>query len=285
MTKEKAKKIQRVLWTALILLQMAMVNCLKVHAETVRKEVTYQAVEEEGELPQEITVSVLAKEDEEDVTCQAVEWLEEASYWQDDFSFPMTFYEYGADTYQLGDRVLKADELSVLAAQYGEEILTFMGLSPEEYEVTDLLWNGDAYQNEEGVICRDARGVGRRLLRDYRVVYEGSVDPERWKELRRDSTWKAETEMASPVEEESAPEETKTEETQKQIETTVTIQKESETETQPERIRSKVQKFFEKVTQIFLVAVGIGALFFFGGLFVLACMRIGRKLREYFKNR
>ncbi len=285
MTKEKAKKIQTVLWAALILLQMAMVNCLEIHAETVRKEVSYQAVEEEGELPQEITVSVLAKEDEEDVACQAVEWLEEASYWQDDFSFPMTFYEYGADTYQLGDRVLKADELPVLAAQYGEEILTFMGLSPEEYEVTDLVWNGDAYQNEEGVICRDARGVGRRLLRDYRVVYEGSVDPERWKELRRDSTWKAETETASPVEEEPAPEETKTEETQKQTETTVTIQKESETETQPERIRSKVQEFFEKVTQIFLVAVGVGALFFFGGLFVLACMRIGRKLREYFKNR
>ncbi len=285
MTKEKAKKIQTVLWAALILLQMAMVNCLEVHAETVRKEVSYQAVEEEGELPQEITVSVLAKEDEEDVACQAVEWVEEASYWQDDFFFPMTFYEYGADIYQLGDRVLKADELPVLAAQYGEEILTFMGLSPEEYEVTDLVWNGDAYQNEEGVICRDARGVGRRLLRDYRVVYEGSVDPERWKELRRDSTWKAETETASPVEEEPAPEETKTEETQKQTETTVTIQKESETETQPERIRSKVQEFFEKVTQIFLVAVGIGALFFFGGLFVLACMRIGRKLREYFKNR
>ncbi len=285
MTKEKAKKIQTVLWAALILLQMAMVNCLEIHAETVRKEVSYQAVEEEGELPQEITVSVLAKEDEEDVACQAVEWVEEASYWQDDFSFPMTFYEYGADTYQLGDRVLKADELPVLAAQYGEEILTFMGLSPKEYEVTDLVWNGDAYQNEEGVICRDARGVGRRLLRDYRVVYEGSVDPERWKELRRDSTWKAETETASPVEEEPAPEETKTEETQKQTETTVTIQKESETETQPERIRSKVQEFFEKVTQIFLVAVGVGALFFFGGLFVLACMRIGRKLREYFKNR
>ncbi len=285
MTKEKAKKIQTVLWAALILLQMAMVNCLEIHAETVRKEVSYQAVEEEGELPQKITVSVLAKEDEEDVACQAVEWVEEASYWQDDFSFPMTFYEYGADTYQLGDRILKADELSVLAAQYGEEILTFMGLSPEEYEVTDLVWNGDAYQNEEGVICRDARGVGRRLLRDYRVVYEGSVDPERWKKLRRDSTWKAETETASPVEEEPAPEETKTEETQKQTETTVTIQKESETETQPERIRSKVQEFFEKVTQIFLVAVGIGALFFFGGLFVLACMRIGRKLREYFKNR
>ncbi len=285
MTKEKAKKIQTVLWAALILLQMAMVNCLEIHAETVRKEVSYQAVEEEGELPQEITVSVLAKEDEEDVACQAVEWVEEASYWQDDFSFPMTFYEYGADTYQLGDRVLKADELPVLAAQYGEEILTFMGLSPEEYEVTDLVWNGDAYQNEEGVICRDARGVGRRLLRDYRVVYEGSVDPERWKELRRDSTWKAETETASPVEEEPAPEETKTEEIQKQTETAVTIQKESETETQPERIRSKVQEFFEKVTQIFLVAVGVGALFFFGGLFVLACMRIGRKLREYFKNR
>ena len=40
------------------------------------------------------------------------------------------------------------------------------------------------------------------------------------------------------------------------------------------------QEYLEKVTRIFLVAVGIGVVFFVGGLFVLALLWIGRKLRK-----
>ena len=66
-------------------------GALQVRAETVRREVTYEAVEGEAELPDEITVSVLAGNDEELVRCRAVDQVEEDAYWRDDFSFPITF--------------------------------------------------------------------------------------------------------------------------------------------------------------------------------------------------
>ena len=88
MTKEKVRVIQTALWAGLVLAQMAVVGCLEVRAETVRREVAYEAVEEESDLPDEIMVSVRTENDEELVACQAVEWVEEAAYWQDDFSFP-----------------------------------------------------------------------------------------------------------------------------------------------------------------------------------------------------
>ena len=91
MTKEKARGIQTALWAALVLVQMTVVGALQVRAETVRREVTYEAVEGEAELPDEITVSVLAGNDEELVRCRAVDQVEEDAYWRDDFSFPITF--------------------------------------------------------------------------------------------------------------------------------------------------------------------------------------------------
>lgn len=279
MTKKYVKVMQTALWAALVLVQMTVVGALEVRAETVRREVTYEAVEEEADLPDQITVSVLAENDEELVACQAVERVEEAAYWKADFSFPLTFYEYGASRYQLGDMMLETEELSVLAEQYGEELLENMGLSPEEYEVTDLVWAGSPYENADGILCRDAAGHGRRLLRDYRVVYEGFVDPERWKELRRGGTRKVEESERQA--EETDPEETEAPEPETEAET---VQME-EAEQKVEPRKSKLQELLEKVTRILLVTVGIGVLFFLGGLLVLALLWIWRKLRDWFRNR
>lgn len=150
MTKEKARGIQTALWAALVLVQMTVVGALQVRAETVRREVTYEAVEGEAELPDEITVSVLAGNDEELVRCRAVDQVEEDAYWRDDFSFPITFYEYGAGEYQLGEIMVKESELidfselTELAQQYGTELLSSMGLSEEEYEVEEIGWGRNA---------------------------------------------------------------------------------------------------------------------------------------------
>ena len=40
-----SKKFHRDVWVGLVLLQMAVVGCLEVHAEMVRREVTYEAIE------------------------------------------------------------------------------------------------------------------------------------------------------------------------------------------------------------------------------------------------
>ena len=64
-------------------------------------------------------------------------------------------------------------------------------------------------------------------------------------------------------------------------ETMVQIEeKEKEAELESKRQKSRLQEFLEKVTKILLVAVSIGAIFFFGGLLVMALLQVWRKLRE-----
>lgn len=279
MTKENVKAIQTALWAGLVLVQMAVLGCLEVRAETVRREVTYEAIEGEAELPDEITVTVLAGNDEELVQCRASEREEKNAYWQDDFSFPVTFYEYGAGEYQLGTVTVKdadLEQMAELAQKYGTELLQSMGLSGEEYEVDEIAWTGAPYENEEGIACRDAVARGNRLLRDYRVVYEGFVDPERWKELKRGGT--PEKVEAGQMQEDMIPE--AAEETTETKAETAAMQK-KEPEEQLEVQNSRLKEFLEKVTRILLIAVGIGAVFFFGGLFVLALLWICRKLRGW----
>lgn len=280
MTEDAVKEIQTALWAALVLVQMGVVGCLEVRAETVHREVTYEAVEDEAALPEEIMVSVLAGHDGEMVPCQAVGWVEEAAYWQDDFSFPITFYEYGAGAYQLGEITVKKtdleepEQLTELAEQYGTELLQSMGLSAEEYEVKEIVWTGTPYEKEDGIVCRDAMAYGNRLLRDWRVQYEGFVETERWQELKRGG---ADGELNEEGQEETVPE------TIRALPETPEKMSEAEREEpkeQPLHGKSRLQEYLEKVTRIFLVAVGIGVVFFLGGLFVLALLWIGRKLRE-----
>lgn len=109
----------------------------------MRREVTYEAVEGEAELPDEITVSVLAGNDEELVRCRAVDQVEEDAYWRDDFSFPITFYEYGAGEYQLGEIMVKESEL-----------IDFSELT----ELAAAVWNRTAL--EHGTLRRRIRSGG-----------------------------------------------------------------------------------------------------------------------------
>ena len=101
--------------------------------------------------------------------------------WKEDFSVPVTFYSYGADEYELGDLVIPAgeDQLLEKTAEAGDWILEDLGLSKDDYRITSLVWNGEPFSDENGQICREALALGKRLLRDYEVLYEGEV---KWKE-------------------------------------------------------------------------------------------------------
>lgn len=280
---ETIRMVQTALWVCLILVQMAVVNCLETRAEEIRRDVLYEAVEGEAEFPQEIEVTVLAGIEEELVTCAAERVEEAASYWSDDFTFPLTIYDYGADEYRLGDaEIAGADALKQLAEDYGAELLESMELLPEEYEVISLRWVGEPYENGEGIICRDAEGQGRRLLRDYRVTYRGFVEPERWEELRKrgygDDNEEPESEMILETQEEEPESESAPSEPENKP-------AESPQEEPEKRQKTKLQEFLEKITQILLVAVGIGAVFFFGGLLVLLLIQAGRRIGEKRRKR
>ena len=55
------------------------------------------------------------------------------------------------------------------------EILRRMGITDEDYEISDITWEGEVFKSSDGYLCRMVRAEGRKRLRDYQVVYEGTV--------------------------------------------------------------------------------------------------------------
>lgn len=114
-------------------------------------------------------------------TAESVEVLRE--WWSKDFSFPVQFHCYDAEYYQLGGELIPSDEVRPQLDGYEELLLEIAGVPAEGYRVTDIRWDGEAYLDEAGILCRNAVASGEKLLRDYQVRYRGTVEfPEtrRW---------------------------------------------------------------------------------------------------------
>lgn len=95
--------------------------------------------------------------------------------WQDGFNAPVIFHSYGADEYRSGSIVVQGEDILLSTVMAGGELLEMMGLSPQEYRILNVEWDGGAYTDEDGVICRRAVASGQKLTRDYEVTYEGEV--------------------------------------------------------------------------------------------------------------
>lgn len=302
--RRRVRNAQIGLWAALILVQMAVVNCLTVRAESgeiwraddtdtgtqqqiqleaqrqqtrqIQQDVVYEAVEGAAELPD--TVDVQAEQDGQVVTavCAMREKTVLRERWEADFSFPLTFHVYDAEFYEVGSHLIPYNEERPEAEECYPELLNMIGVSPEEYEIADLQWDGDAYRDEEGQLCRNAVAVGQKLVRDYRVRYEGTaVFP-----ARRDLPADLEDEKEQTQEQESLTESTVKEsgpDAGRNMETSV--QKESQKE------EDQPLTFWQKLTRTLLIVIGIGVLMFFGGLLILAFLWVVKKLRKWYTER
>ena len=95
--------------------------------------------------------------------------------WEDDLDLTLVFHRYGADGYLFGGCLVGHDDenppLDILSGYIAEEL----GVSPSEIEITDSFWMGEAYTDEEGEVCRDARALGRRLVYDCSASYGAAV--------------------------------------------------------------------------------------------------------------
>lgn len=95
--------------------------------------------------------------------------------WADGFEFTVTFHTYGAEFYELMEHKIPYEDETPGLAGYETALLQMIGLSDSDYQVDQVVWNGAAYTDESGILCRDALAVGRKKIRDYQVVYGGSV--------------------------------------------------------------------------------------------------------------
>lgn len=127
--------------------------------------------------------------------------------WSTDFSFPVTFHSCDAEYCQLGDRMIPYREEKPEFEGQEYLLLDIIGAPRDQYRVIDVRWDGEVYQDEAGIPCRNAVASGEKLLRDYQVLYRGTArfpSAERWQtvtiyELPREETVTVLPESASGV--------------------------------------------------------------------------------------
>lgn len=105
--------------------------------------------------------------------CNATEIKSVEAYWIPDFQFIITFHSYDADYYILGDVKIPFDENKPQLIGHEYALLSLAGLDLERYRIDDIAWNGDAFVDESGILCRQALASGQRLVDDYQITYEG----------------------------------------------------------------------------------------------------------------
>ncbi|HIZ79457.1 MAG TPA: hypothetical protein IAA17_06675 [Candidatus Lachnoclostridium stercorigallinarum] len=155
-----------VVWTA----GMSGENVSAASAPTGEKTVVYRDAEGITEIPQ----TVEGENGEGPYYLAERERLRER--WEDDFAFTVVFEEYGSDFYMLEGVKLAAGRKEPFNEDRGGLLLSAIGVSPEDYAVEQVVWNGESYRNEDGVLCRNALATGKKRVWDERVIYRSGKE-------------------------------------------------------------------------------------------------------------
>lgn len=94
----------------------------------------------------------------------------------DEFKFDITFYVTNGRYFRYKDNLVTYNENTPDVMQFSDEILSDLNLDPELYKINSIEWDGEAYTNKDGVLCRKAAAVGNRVINDYEVVYGGDYN-------------------------------------------------------------------------------------------------------------
>lgn len=154
---------------------------IPAHEVPVTEEVVYEAVEALDRIPSKISVTVTDEGTGQEMEVAAAADRQESGEerWEDTFSFPVTFHEYGLEGYWLGDKVFTLDGDVPDFTGHEKELLALIGASDEDYQVDSVSWDGEAYEDGNGIRCRNAVAKGKKLVRDCTVTYIGrAVFPE-----------------------------------------------------------------------------------------------------------
>ena len=110
---------------------------------------------------------------------------------------PEEYLEEGEITYRLVGTEIEACR---------EELLASAGLSEDEVQIESASWEGDAYQDEAGIWCRNAAVQAKRRVWDCRAVYGGTVRLPAYERYRRRMEYeKAEPDVEEMTEIEADP--------------------------------------------------------------------------------
>ena len=93
--------------------------------------------------------------------------------WTSDLSVPMTLYGIDSAYLQFGDALIPYDGGNPPLTGYESAYIASLGLSANSYRLSRVTWDGDAYTNADGELCRNAIVTGDRLLSTFTAVYGG----------------------------------------------------------------------------------------------------------------
>jgi len=150
---------------------------IPAHEELAEDTVFYEAVEAMDTVPENVPITVTdertGQQTERRVPLSGYTFSDRR--WEDGFEFRVVFHEYGTPGYHLGDMIVPHNDETPELAGHEEELLQLLGLDKKNYEIQKMEWAGDAYQDTEGITCRDALISGRKMIADCSAVYGGSV--------------------------------------------------------------------------------------------------------------
>lgn len=105
--------------------------------------------------------------------------VEKRSEWENSY-IDIHFAGYDAERYQWNGIMVEKNEQNPLKG-YHKELLQSVGVTAgqmKNYKVGKISWTGQAYRNEKGILCRDARAAVKRKRNIYRVMYQGIYSEE-----------------------------------------------------------------------------------------------------------
>lgn len=237
----------------------------------VVREGIFEQAEGITQLPESMNVEAFHEGRETEVNCLLSEKSVIKEEWQDGFTFPVIYHSYGADSYLLGEYLIKGGGEKPRLDGCENLLLHEIGVTPEFYRIADIRWDGEPYEDETGELCRNAIASGQKLLRDYRLVYKGTADFPAYEAWRM-------TAVYGPT----AP---------------VDVQDDSQGESLSEPAANSEENLpaasampqpltlWERITRILLITIAVGALLFFGGLLILAVLWWRRAWMPYGKRR
>lgn len=163
---------------AFLLPVKAETEASKTQVEQVEQDVLFQGIEGEMGIPKELEISYENQKTGNKRTdfypIKSKTVLKEM--WTDDFSAEVIFYTYDAEYYELGEYKIPSRKETPGLEGYEGELLKQLGLSAENYQIEQVVWTGEPYTNEEGILCRDAVATGRKKRKDFLAVYGGTVE-------------------------------------------------------------------------------------------------------------
>lgn len=139
---------------------------------------TYDHPVDAGNVPKEKTVTAKneATGEEVTVTCK-LDRVEPSDSRQVTKTFPVTYYDYGADAYVFNGHEIANDDNRPALNGYEAELLASAGYDASAWSITSIEWSGEPYESS-GQICRDAVATISGQQQNYTAYYTGSITGE-----------------------------------------------------------------------------------------------------------